>query len=108
MKSNKDKSVVGFCYLCIYENVKKQYVTFPFLFHCVLEISLCEINNGDCEQTCTFDSHQVICGCFDGYVLLKDGKSCKGIFIPFHCFMFARKNTNCAKQVSIMKHFPTL
>ena len=48
---------------------------FRFLFP---DQHLCEKNNGGCLQTCTDNVNGHFCGCYDGYTLSEDLKSCTG------------------------------
>uniref|UniRef100_A0A3P9I705 CD248 molecule, endosialin a n=1 Tax=Oryzias latipes TaxID=8090 RepID=A0A3P9I705_ORYLA len=47
----------------------------------LLPSSMCEINNGGCEQLCRSSNGHFFCECFEGYELRADGLSCERVNI---------------------------
>ena len=41
-------------------------------------INSCQDRNGGCAHLCTYTSAGIICSCFSGYLLDRDGRGCVG------------------------------
>ena len=69
---------------------------------------LCQLENGGCEQVCyNLCNLQVKCGCWPGFVLAYDGKTCIGkLNKSVYYFKDVRANCFCASLLRTQMHTP--
>ncbi|KAL3848554.1 hypothetical protein ACJMK2_019405 [Sinanodonta woodiana] len=64
------------------------------------EIEPCEMNNGGCKQIC-LPGENTSCGCYVGYTLNEDGKTCQTVFMENDFILVLDSIDHNAYQISI-------
>ena len=44
----------------------------------MLDINECEVNSDECQQICGNIPGSYVCGCYIGFTITLDGRSCRG------------------------------
>ena len=63
-----------------YPLVVCDFVLYPATFdiHLLVDINVCDVDNGGCDQICIDGIGSFHCNCTEGYLINDDGFSCDG------------------------------